>query len=310
MRMKKLLSLVAAATLTFSMAACGSSNDQSGDTANQDGSNGTPSTELTSGAIDVVSREAGSGTRSAFEEIIGFNGEDQDPLTANATIKDGNGVVATYVEGNDASIGYVSFVTLEENHGKINGLTVGGVEPTAENVLSGEYSVARPFEMVYMEENITDVERAFIDFASSIEGLEILESKGTIVDTTNAESFDVSKYGDLSGNMVMGGSTSTEAAVKALADEFKALFPKVTYTYDATGSGAGVKNAVSGTYTLGFASREIKESELKEGITPVTLCMDGIALVVNPSNSLTDISKDQIKDVYTGNITDWSELTK
>ena len=218
--------------------------------------------------------------------------------------------MATYVAANDAAIGYVSFVTLEENHGKINGLTVEGVEATAENVLEGKYSVARPFEMVYMEENITDVERAFIDFVSSIDGLEILESKGTIVDTKNAEAFDMSKYGDLSGNIVMGGSTSTEDAVKALAEEFTALFPKVTYTYDATGSGAGVKNAISGVYTLGFASREIKESELAEGITLVTLCMDGIALVVNPSNNVTDISKDQIKDVYTGNITEWSELTK
>ena len=171
--MKKLLSLVAAAALTFSMAACGSTNngsdtiDQSGDTIQ------TPSAQAVEGAIDVVSREAGSGTRSAFEEIIGFNGENQDSLTANATIKDGNGVVATYVAANDAAIGYVSFVTLEENHGKINGLTVEGVEATAENVLEGKYSVARPFEMVYMEENITDVERAFIDCVSSIDGLEI-----------------------------------------------------------------------------------------------------------------------------------------
>lgn len=310
MRMKKLLSLVAAATLTFSMAACGGSNDQSGDTVNQDGSNGTPSTELASGAIDVVSREAGSGTRSAFEEIIGFNGDDQDPLTANATIKDGNGVVATYVEGNDASIGYVSFVTLHENADKIKGLTVDGIEPTSENVLSGEYSVARPFKMVYMEENITDVERAFIDFLASTDGLEILEAEGTIVDTTNAEAFDMSKYGDLSGNMIMGGSTSTEEAVKAAANEFKALFPKVTFTYNSTASSAGVKNATDGTYTLGFASREIKDSELEAGIQEVTLCMDGIALVVNPSNSLADISKEQIKEVYTGIITEWSELTK
>ena len=60
------------------------------------------------------------------------------------------------------------WLNIEENHGKINGLTVEGVEATAENVLEGKYSVARPFEMVYMEENITDVERAFIDFVSSI----------------------------------------------------------------------------------------------------------------------------------------------
>lgn len=301
--MKKLLSLMAVAAFTFSMTACSNSNNQSG-------VEGTPSSVQVEGTIDVVSREAGSGTRSAFEEIIGFNGKDQDPLTANATIKDGNGVVATYVQGNDAAIGYVSFVTLHENADKIKGLTVDGVEPTAENVLSGEYSVSRPFEMVYMEENITDVEIAFMDFLASTDGLEILESTGTIVDKTNAEAFDMSKYGDLSGNIIMGGSTSTEDAVKAVTAEFTALFPKVTYTYNATGSGAGIENATKGTYTLGFASREIKESELAAGIKAVTLCKDGIALVVNPANSLSDISKDQIKDVYTGNTTEWSELTK
>lgn len=303
MIMKKLLSLMAVAAFTFSMTACSNSNNQSG-------VEGTPSSVQVEGTIDVVSREAGSGTRSAFEEIIGFNGKDQDPLTANATIKDGNGVVATYVQGNDAAIGYVSFVTLHENADKIKGLTVDGVEPTAENVLSGEYSVSRPFEMVYMEENITDVEIAFMDFLASTDGLEILESTGTIVDKTNAEAFDMSKYGDLSGNIIMGGSTSTEDAVKAVTAEFTALFPKVTYTYNATGSGAGIENATKGTYTLGFASREIKESELAAGIKAVTLCKDGIALVVNPANSLSDISKDQIKDVYTGNTTEWSELTK
>ncbi len=300
--MKKLLSLLAAATLTFSMAACGSESNNETNTSDK--------VAETQGGIDVVSREAGSGTRSAFEEIIGFNGEDQDPLTDNVTIKDGNGVVATYVKANDAAIGYVSFVTLEENKEDIKGLTVEGVEPTAENVLAGAYSVARPFEMVYMEDNLTDVERAFIDFASSTEGLEILELAGTIVDASNAEAFDISKYSNLSGTLVMGGSTSTEAAVKALAEEFKALFPKVNPTYDATGSGAGIKGATDGTYTLGFASREIKDSELETGITAVTLCMDGIALVVNPSNSVTDISKDQIKEIYIGNITQWPELTK
>ena len=297
--MKKLLSLAAVAAVTFSMTDCGSSNQNSEQT-NQ--------TEVVQGAIDVVSREASSGTRSAFEEIIGFNGEDQEPLTANATIKDGNGVVATYVAGNDASIGYVSFVTLEENHDKIKGLTVEGVEPTAQNVLDGTYAVSRPFEMVYMEENITDVERAFIEFTSSLDGLEILESKGTIVDTENAEVFDVTKYENLSGNIIMGGSTSTEEAVKELAKEFTALFPNVTYTYDATGSGTGVKNAIDGTYTLGFASREIKESELESGLEVTTLCKDGIAVVVNPSNEVSDITKDQIKNIYTGNINEWSEL--
>ena len=302
--MKKLMSIMAAAALTFSLAACGSKTETSEQPqTSTEGSN----TETTS-VIDVVSREEGSGTRSAFEEIIGFNVDGEDPMTSNATIKDGNGVVATYVAGNESAIGYVSFVTLEEKASELKGLTVDGVEPTAANVLEGTYGVSRPFMMVYKDENLTDVERAFIDFLASKDGLEVLESTGTIVDTANAEDFDMSKYDNLTGNMTLGGSTSTEKAVKTAADEFTALFPKVTYTYDGTGSGTGVKNAQDGTYTLGFASRELKESEIESGLAYSTLCMDGIAVVVNKENSTNDITLEQIREVYTGKITDWNEV--
>ena len=304
--MKKLMSIMAAAALTFSLAACGSKTETSEQPQTSTEGSNTETTSL--GIIDVVSREEGSGTRSAFEEIIGFNVDGEDPMTSNATIKDGNGVVATYVAGNESAIGYVSFVTLEEKASELKGLTVDGVEPTAANVLEGTYSVSRPFMMVYKDENLTDVERAFIDFLASKDGLEVLESTGTIVDTANAEDFDMSKYDNLTGNMTLGGSTSTEKAVKAAADEFTALFPKVTYTYDGTGSGTGVKNAQDGTYTLGFASRELKESEIESGLAYSTLCMDGIAVVVNKENSTNDITLEQIREVYTGKITDWNEV--
>ncbi|MCU7192223.1 substrate-binding domain-containing protein [Turicibacter sanguinis] len=304
--MKKLMSIMAAAALTFSLAACGSKTETSEQPQTSTEGSNTETTSL--GVIDVVSREEGSGTRSAFEEIIGFNVDGEDPMTSNATIKDGNGVVATYVAGNESAIGYVSFVTLEEKASELKGLTVDGVEPTAANVLEGTYGVSRPFMMVYKDENLTDVERAFIDFLASKDGLEVLESTGTIVDTANAEDFDMSKYDNLTGNMTLGGSTSTEKAVKAAADEFTALFPKVTYTYDGTGSGTGVNNAQDGTYTLGFASRELKESEIESGLAYSTLCMDGIAVVVNKENSTNDITLEQIREVYTGKITDWNEV--
>ena len=304
--MKKLMSIMAAAALTFSLAACGSKTETSEQPQTSTEGSNTETTSL--GVIDVVSREEGSGTRSAFEEIIGFNVDGEDPMTSNATIKDGNGVVATYVAGNESAIGYVSFVTLEEKASELKGLTVDGVEPTAANVLEGTYGVSRPFMMVYKDENLTDVERAFIDFLASKDGLEVLESTGTIVDTANAEDFDMSKYDNLTGNMTLGGSTSTEKAVKTAADEFTALFPKVTYTYDGTGSGTGVKNAQDGTYTLGFASRELKESEIESGLAYSTLCMDGIAVVVNKENSTNDITLEQIREVYTGKITDWNEV--
>ncbi len=302
--MKKLLVMLSSLALTFTLAAC--STDQ-----------GTTDTgenkQLT--AIDVVSREDGSGARGAFEELVGFNQKDDndqivDPLVSTATIKDGNGVVATHVIGNESSIGYVTMFTLEQNEQTLKGLTVDGVEPTMENATSGAYPLVRPFNMVYMEDKLTDVEKAFIAFTESADAVEVMEAIGGIADATGREDFDMAAYGQLSGNLVLGGSTSVEEIAKSLADEFTALFPNVTYTYDATGSSAGVKNAVDGTYTIGFASRDIKDSELESGITADVICMDGMAVVVNADNPATNITLDQLKEVYTGTITDWSELTK
>ncbi len=302
--MRKLLVMLSSLALTFTLAAC-STDQKTTDTGENK--------QLT--AIDVVSREDGSGARGAFEELVGFNQKDDndqivDPLVSTATIKDGNGVVATHVIGNESSIGYVTMFTLEQNEQTLKGLTVDGVEPTMENATSGAYPLVRPFNMVYMEDKLTDVEKAFIAFTESADAVEVMEAIGGIADATVREDFDMAAYGQLSGNLVLGGSTSVEEIAKSLADEFTALFPNVTYTYDATGSSAGVKNAVDGTYTIGFASRDIKDSELESGITADVICMDGMAVVVNADNAATNITLDQLKEVYTGTITDWSELTK
>ncbi|WOO88319.1 phosphate ABC transporter substrate-binding protein [Mollicutes bacterium LVI A0078] len=105
--------------------------------------------------IVVVSREDGSGTRTAIEELVGFENE----LVDGATIADGNGNVASTVAENPNAIGYVSFTTLEDNMDKLTGLKVDGAEPTPMNVKSGDYAVARPFLLVYQEQNLTDADK-------------------------------------------------------------------------------------------------------------------------------------------------------
>ncbi len=110
--------------------------------------------------IQVVSREDGSGTRSAFEEILGIEGE----VSESATISDGNGNVANTVASNDAAIGYISFETMYSNKDKISPVMLDGVEPSAANVQSGDYALSRPFLLVYMEENLSDTDQEFIDY--------------------------------------------------------------------------------------------------------------------------------------------------
>lgn len=123
--------------------------------------------------IVVVSREDGSGTRGAFEEIVGF----EEELTANATIAEGNGNVQSTVAGNENAIGYVSFTYINDS---IKALTVKGVEATTDNVLNETYKVSRPFVMIYHDENLDDAAKAYIEFLMSEEGQAIVEEEGGI----------------------------------------------------------------------------------------------------------------------------------
>lgn len=123
--------------------------------------------------IVVVSREDGSGTRGAFEEIVDF----EDALTEKAIIAKGNGNVQTTVAKNDKAIGYVSFTYINDT---IKPFNIDGIEPTSENVVSGDYSISRPFLLIYKEENMTKESKAFVDFILSSEGQNIVEEKGGI----------------------------------------------------------------------------------------------------------------------------------
>jgi len=303
---KKLLWL-SAIVATMTVAGCG----RAGASDTPEVNNEAPATEqqapaAAEGEIAVASREEGSGTRSAFEELVGIN--EEHPLTESAIIQNGNGTVATFVEGNATAIGYVSFSTLTEKEG-IHGIKVDGVEPTEANVLAGDYALSRPFVLVYDENKATEADLAFIQFLESEEGLYALQEHGAIVDMSSAKAFDMAAFdAKLTGDLKLGGSTSTESAVIAVAETFTALFPNVNYTYDSTGSGAGIKNAQDGTYSIGFSSREVDASEVSDSIKVETFCKDGIAIVVKNGNAIEDISKEQLLAIYTGEKTSWEDL--
>jgi len=295
--MKKLGLLLILLVGVFALVAC--NGDDNGSATDNDG-----------GAIAVVSREDGSGSRDAFEELVDFNQEEDgsDAMTTGAIIATGNGGVATAVVGNETAIGYISLTTLLGRPGELVGLYIDGVAPTAENMLSGAYTLTRPFNFVYLPNEIGDVERAFIEFSQSIEGLDVLEDRGVVVDRGGAQAFDVAAHGYLSGSLLFGGSTSTEATATALAEEFSALFPGVAIQYSATGSGAGISGAADGTYAIGFASRAIRDTELETGINVVQYSVDGLVVAVNPASGITGLTLAQLRAIYLGEITDWSEV--
>ena len=106
----------------------------------------------------------------------------------------------------------------------------------------------------------------------------------------------------------IGGSTSVQNLMEDMMNDYMAEFPDVTITYDGQGSSAGVEGATNGTYQIGTASREIKDSEKVEGLSVEVLAFDGIALVVHPDNKVLDLTMDQVRDIYTGKVTNWSEI--
>lgn len=125
--------------------------------------------------IFVVSREESSGTRDAFEELIGL--EDAGGLSGNASVSEGNGPVQAAVAENEYAIGYVSFSYVDDT---VKPLTVGGVEATAENALNGTYPLSRPFLFCWFDENVTEAGQAFLDFALTDEAQEFVVEHGGI----------------------------------------------------------------------------------------------------------------------------------
>ena len=112
---------------------------------------------------------------------------------------------------------------------------------------------------------------------------------------------------DLSGTVGTDGSTSMEKVISYLSESFMEEYPKVEVTYNPTGSSSGIQAVTEGSTDLGLASRDLKDEE-KDGLTQTTIAIDGIAIIVNPNNKVKDISLDQIKQIYTGQITNWKDV--
>lgn len=252
--------------------------------------------------INVISREDGSGTRGAFVELLGIeeesaDGSTVDKTTKEATIVNQTEVVLTNVAGDEYAIGYVSLGSLNDT---VKALKVEGVEPTSDTVKDGSYKIARPFYIATKGEG-SDLSKDFISFILSQEGQEIV-TDGYVPVVDGAAPYAGSKP---SGKIVVGGSSSVTPVMEKLKEAYEAINPNATIEVQMSDSTSGMTGAMEGTYDIGMASRELKDSE-KEALTPTRIAMDGIAVIVNPSNPLEDVTSDTIKQIYTGEITEWS----
>ena len=300
MKTKKLFALLTAAAMLTAMTACGGNNDSAS------GSDAAASGGSDLGMISVVSREDGSGTRGAFIELMGVeekdaDGNKTDMTTAYANITNNTEVMMSTVAGDPASIGYVSLGSLND---QVKALTVDGAEATAENVKSGTYKVARPFNIATKGEP-TGVAKDFINFILSADGQKIVsEDYITVDDQAAAFQTDGS-----TGKLVIGGSSSVTPLMEKLVEAYKAINAGAEIELQTSDSTSGMTGTIEGTYDIGMASREMKEEELAEPKGTV-IAMDGIAVIVNNENPLTGLTSEQIGQIYKGEITDWSEVSE
>lgn len=292
--MKKILSLGLAALMTvFALAGCGADSN--------DGGTGTGTD-----AISVLTREEGSGTRGAFIELLGIEEKNADGKKVDKTIDtaettNSTSVMITTVQGNKAAIGYISLGSLDKS--KVKALKVDGAEAAADNVKSGEYKVARPFNIA-TKGDATGAASDFIKFILSADGQAVVEKNGYISEGNTG----AYKASGQKGKITIGGSSSVTPVMEKLKEAYVKLNPNVTVDVQQNDSSSGMKGAIDGIYDIGMASRDVKDSEKEAGLNSIKIALDGIAVIVNKDNALDSITSEQIKNIYTGSLTKWSEI--
>ncbi len=291
---KKIFSVtVMGALAVASFAGCG------GNSGDADG------TFDTSKEITVVTREDGSGTRDAFTELTGVLVKNGDTKTDNTAVSavtiNSTEAVITNVRDNNSAIGYISLGSLNDT---VKAVKVNGVEATAENIKSGDYAISRPFNIAYKGE-LSEVAQDFVAYILSSDGQSVVLDEGYVAVTEN-EAYNGSKP---SGKISIAGSSSVAPVMEKLAEAYQEVNSNVKIEIQTSDSSAGMQATMEGTCDIGMASRELKDEE-SSSLTAEAIAKDGIAVIVNRLNTFDDLTMEQIKSIYTGETTVWSDISK
>ena len=311
---KKTMTATVACLMTFSLAACGSSDE--GKTAG------------VSGDIKVYTRDSSSGTREAFEKGVDFEGS----LTKNAIEVSSNDDMAAKVGADKNGIGYTSLSTDFEKNG-VSALQYEGVTASSESVLDGSYKLQRPFMYVtraagdYGSDDKEQLVQAFLDFMqNSTEGMAIVKKNGGEVDESKAKPWDElsKKYEAVLGKdnsaitITTCGSTSVEKTVKASLEAFSPMAGNFKFTMNQSGSGDAVPRVLGkekdgpNKGDIGFASRAFKEDgseDISKAMESGQYCIDAVVAVVNKENTdVTSLTQVQLKSIFTGETLKWEDI--
>lgn len=302
MKVKKILATaIAGLVVMSSLAGCGGTTDSGSSNAGSSNESSSSGFDTTS-QISVITREDGSGTRSAFVELTGVleekDGSKSDNTLSSAIVQSSTQAVLTGVAGDVTAVGYISLGSLNDTVGT---LKIEGVAPSAETVKDGTYKISRPFNIA-TKDAVSEVAQNFIDYILSEEGQKIVADEGYVEAVENAEAFAGVKG---EGTIKVGGSSSVSPVMEKLAEAYEQVNKKATIEVNTSDSSTGMSAVAEGTVDIGMASRELKDSETEKGIKGQAIAKDGIAVVINKENTVDDVTLDQLKDIYTGTITTW-----
>ncbi len=257
-------------------------------------------------SITIVSREDGSGTRSAFVELIGIKEGKNDMTTQKANFQDGNGKVIETVKNDPNAIGYASLGSVLDSK-DVKLLKVNEVEANPENILEGKYPIARPFNVAWKKGAELKPQAAdFMNYILSKEGQAVVSNKDKYITVDpEAKAFEAGE--NIEGEVMVTGSTSVAPLMEKLAEAYMNINPNVTIKVSSTGSSAGMKDAINGNNDLGMASRELKDEEKAE-LEYKVIAKDGIAMIVSSSSKLENISMENIAKIFKGELSTWEEV--
>lgn len=257
--------------------------------------------------ITTVSREGGSGTRGAFIELFkvevrNSDGGRKDMTTKNAIVSNKTDVMLTNISGYKYAIGYVSVGSLNDT---VKALDINGVAANAANIKNSTYKIYRPFNIITSKE-VTGLQKDFIDFIMSKKGQEVVVASRYVAVDDQAAPY---AGGKPAGRIVVAGSSSVTPVMEKLKEAYEDMNPEANIEIQMSDSTAGITSTIEGTCDIGMASRGLKDSEKGKQLNSITIALDGIAVIVNNSNPHDGLTGEQVRQIFTGEITHWTNLS-
>lgn len=255
-----------------------------------------------SSKINVMTREEGSGTRGAFVELFGIESEDEngeiiDNTTLTAETTNSTSVMITSVASDPGAIGYVSISSLND---KVKAISIDGADATVENIKNKTYKISRPFNLA-VKDNLSQTALDFLNFIMSDEGQKTVEDSGYISQGSTGDY----RGNSPSGTVTVAGSSSVTPVMEKLKEAYTAVNPNAKIIVQQSDSTTGITSVTDGVCDIAMASRELSESEISAGLKSITFAADGIAVIVNPENPVTSLTSEEVKEIYTGERTEW-----